>query len=181
MSCNILYLCHVLLIYCYTRLLKPKEYNQCVDAYADAVYRFVLSHLRLADSAQDVVQDAFVRLWEKHEKVEAAKAKTYLFTTAYHCMIDMLRKNKRLHFTDDMSYNTMTNANPEPDLQTHLHRALARLPEIQRSVVLLRDYEGYAYEEIGEICGLKASQVKVYIFRARSKMKAYIGEMNKLI
>ena len=62
-----------------------------------------------------------------------------------------------------------------------LEKALNKLPEIQKSVVLLRDYEGYSYEEIGEICGLKESQVKVYIFRARTFLKNYIGSIEKVV
>ncbi|MCK5078762.1 MAG: RNA polymerase sigma factor, partial [Bacteroidales bacterium] len=52
--------------------------------------------------------------------------------------------------------------------------ALAKLNEVQRSVVLLRDYEGYSYHEIGEITGLNESQVKVYLYRARVYLKNYI-------
>jgi len=55
------------------------------------------------------------------------------------------------------------------------------LPEIQRSVVLLRDYEGYSYNEIAEITGLSESQVKVYIFRARTFLKNYIGSLEIVI
>ena len=58
---------------------------------------------------------------------------------------------------------------------------MEKLPEIQRSVVLLRDYEGYSYQEIGEITGLTESQVKVYIYRARLFLKAYIGQIDSVI
>ena len=67
------------------------------------------------------------------------------------------------------------------DLQEVLHEALNRLPEIQKSVILLRDYEGYNYEEIAEITGLNLSQVKVYIFRGRKQLKEYIGSIEKVI
>jgi RNA polymerase sigma-70 factor (ECF subfamily) len=55
-----------------------------------------------------------------------------------------------------------------------LEIALARLNETQRSLVLMKDYEGYSYEEIGEITGLSASQVKVYLHRARIQLKNYL-------
>jgi RNA polymerase sigma-70 factor (ECF subfamily) len=60
------------------------------------------------------------------------------------------------------------------DLKEVLDLALSRLSEIQRTVVLLRDYEGYSYEEIGEITGLNEAQVKVYIYRARLTLKQYL-------
>ncbi|RLD49112.1 MAG: RNA polymerase sigma factor, partial [Bacteroidetes bacterium] len=60
------------------------------------------------------------------------------------------------------------------DLKEVLDEALKKLNEVQRSVILLRDYEGYSYQEIGEITGLSESQVKVYIYRARVFLKNYI-------
>jgi len=62
-----------------------------------------------------------------------------------------------------------------------LTEALDKLPEIQRSVLLLRDYEGYNYAEIAEITGLNESQVKVYIFRARQTMKDYIKKLELVV
>jgi RNA polymerase sigma-70 factor (ECF subfamily) len=58
---------------------------------------------------------------------------------------------------------------------------MQQLPEIQKSVLLLRDYEGYSYDEIGDLTNLSTSQVKVYIFRARKFMKTYIGKMEVVI
>jgi RNA polymerase sigma-70 factor (ECF subfamily) len=60
------------------------------------------------------------------------------------------------------------------DLKEVLDIALQQLPDIQKSVVLLRDYEGYSYKEIGGITGLSETQVKVYIYRARLFLKKYI-------
>ena len=59
--------------------------------------------------------------------------------------------------------------------------ALSKLPEIQKNVVLLRDYEGYDYAEIGNITGLSESQVKVYIFRARHTLKDYLVGVERVI
>jgi RNA polymerase sigma-70 factor (ECF subfamily) len=67
-----------------------------------------------------------------------------------------------------------TSFNDYSDLKEILDMAVGKLPEIQRSVILLRDYEGYSYEEIGNITNLKESQVKVYIYRARVFLKKYI-------
>ena len=67
------------------------------------------------------------------------------------------------------------------DLQEILHEALSKLPEIQKTVVLLRDYEGYNYSEIAEITALNESQVKVYIFRARQALQAYIKDLDLVL
>jgi RNA polymerase sigma-70 factor (ECF subfamily) len=67
------------------------------------------------------------------------------------------------------------------NLKDILNEALERLPEIQRSLVMLKDYEGYSYEEIGQITGLSGSQVKVYLHRARLQLKQYLVKPENLI
>lgn len=161
--------------------MKVRDYNNCVALNADGVYRFILKNIKREDRAQDIVQEAFMKLWEKHEAIAADKAKSYLFTTAYHCMIDMIRKEKRMESGDDLHRKSEGREMSPPDLQEILHRALDQLPELQRHVILLRDYEGYSYDEIGEICGLNLSQVKVYIYRARVSLKKYIGKPELVI
>lgn len=157
------------------------EYNQCVDSHSDGVYRFILKNLRDEEAAMDIVQDAFEKLWQKFREVSHTKAKAYLFTTAYHRMIDYIRKEKRMNRLD-AGYDLPDQGNGHsPDLKAVLDEALQRLPEIQRSVVLLRDYEGYSYEEIGQITGLNESQVKVYIFRARTALKNYLVSIENLV
>jgi RNA polymerase sigma-70 factor (ECF subfamily) len=115
------------------------------------------------------------------EGVSALKVKTYLFTTAYHTLIDHLRKEKR--YLDYEGYAGLEPAHDKQysDLQEILHRAVQQLPDDQRAVVMLRDYEGYSYQEISEITGLSESQVKVYIYRARVFLRSYIGKMEQVV
>jgi RNA polymerase sigma-70 factor (ECF subfamily) len=127
------------------------------------------------------VQDAFTKMWEKHENVEGKKAKSYLFTAAYHTMIDFIRRDKKFR-GDDLEMDRQVASNYQySDLQEVLNEALETLPGVQKSVLLLRDYEGYSYKEIGDIVSLTESQVKVYIYRARLAMKKYIGSMEILV
>ncbi|TVQ82421.1 MAG: RNA polymerase sigma factor [Bacteroidetes bacterium] len=161
--------------------MTAKEYNQCVDEHADGVYRFILKNIRDEDKARDVVQDSFEKMWTKAGEISFAKAKSYLFTTAYHTMIDSIRRDKKQTVLDDEAFNTHSVHNTYSDLKEVLNEALNKLPEIQRHVIMLRDYEGYAYNEIGEITGLNESQVKVYIYRARMFLKNYIGSLDVVV
>ena len=154
-----------------------EEYNKCVDRYADCLYRFALKTLKQTEDARDIVQESFEKLWINRKKVEPEKAKSYLFTVAYHEMIDEIRKNKRTDNSDTvLDRNELCYCNYS-DLNELLHKIMEKLPEIQRSVLLLRDYEGYSYEEIGKITDLGESQVKVYIYRARRQMRQFIGSL----
>lgn len=157
------------------------EYNKSVDDYSDCLYRFILKNTHDENKAKDIIQDSFEKLWVKIDTVSYEKVKSYLFSTAYHTMIDMLRREKRMTNFDEVWNNQIVQYQQYPDLNKVLHDAVNRLPEIQRSVLMLRDYEGYSYEEIGEITKLSESQVKVYIFRARTFLKNYIGSLETVI
>jgi len=150
------------------------EYNNCVDKLSDAIFRFLLKNTRDKDLANDLVQDSFMKLWLKRKEVDNKKSKSYLFTTAYHTMIDHFRKHERKDSFDPQVHDVGFNDTGFSDLKHVLDEAIQRLTPIQRAVVMLRDYEGYSYKEIGEITELKEAQVKVYIYRARLFLKNYL-------
>lgn len=156
------------------------EYNTCVDLHADNVYRFILKHLKDKERAKDIMQDTFEKLWLKVNDVESSNAKSYMFTAAYRTMIDNIRRDK---FKADFNHVNISQliSNGNITDKEALNIALERLPEIQKTVVMLRDYEGYHYAEIGEITGLTESQVKVYIYRARVALKEYIVKIENII
>ncbi|HRR23627.1 MAG TPA: RNA polymerase sigma factor [Bacteroidia bacterium] len=151
-----------------------------MDQYADGIYRFILHNIKNEDDARDVVQDTFEKCWRNHENVQYEKAKSYLFTTAHHTMIDRIRKSSRQELLSE-NHEEPSHSKHYSDLKNVLKLALDKLPAIQKSVILLRDYEGYDYKEIGEITGLSESQVKVYIYRGRVALKEFIGSLSNVI
>ena len=161
--------------------MTEREYNDCVNTYADNVYRFILKNLRHEEDARDVVQTAFEKMWRNRDDVDATKSKSYLFTVAYHQMIDHIRKVKRMQLKDEFDENARIANRQDNNLKKVLEEALARLNETQRSLVLLKDYEGYSYEAIGQITGLNESQVKVYLHRARLQLKSYLVKLENII
>lgn len=161
--------------------MTERDYNECVTQYADNVYRFILKNLRHEEDAKDVVQTAFEKLWIHREEIDATKSKSYLFTVAYHQMIDHIRKVKRVKLQDEFKENALVQQGTQNNLKKVLEQALSKLSETQRSLILLKDYEGYSYEEIGKITGLSDSQVKVYLHRARVQMKEYLVKVENLI
>jgi RNA polymerase sigma factor (sigma-70 family) len=150
------------------------EYNQCVRDYADNVFRFILKNLRHEEDARDVVQSAFEKMWINRDSVDYSKSRSFLFTVAYNQMIDHLRKVKRITLKEEFNEETRTTDRQYNNARKVLEEALSRLNETHRSLVLLKDYEGYSYEEIGQITGLNTSQVKVYLHRARIQLKNYL-------
>ena len=161
--------------------MTEREYNECVNLYADNVYRFILKNLRHEEDARDVVQGAFEKMWVSRDTVDNDRSKSYLFTVAYHQMIDHIRKNKRISLKEEFNDNAKGSIHQQHDAKRILNEALAQLSEKQRSLVMLKDYEGYSYEEIGQITGLNESQVKVYLHRARLQLREYIVKVENVI
>jgi RNA polymerase sigma factor (sigma-70 family) len=155
--------------------MTEQQYNECVNLYADNVFRFIVKNLRNEEDARDIVQSAFEKVWRNRDSVENEKRKSYLFTVAYNQMIDHIRKAKRVSLTEEFEETSRgLSYQPVSNVQKTLHDALNRLNETQRSLVMLKDYEGYNYEEIGRITGLNESQVKVYLHRARITLRNYL-------
>ncbi|MBK7762299.1 MAG: sigma-70 family RNA polymerase sigma factor [Bacteroidetes bacterium] len=148
------------------------EYNDTVMTCSDDLYRFVFKSIKNVEDARDIVQHAFEILWVKKDEVEYEKVKSYLFTIGYRKMIDELRRKKHINFKEELPEKLGgTTEIKQTGLKKVLHNALDTLPDIQKQLVILKDYEGYSYEEMAKITGLQDSQVKVYLFRARTSLK----------
>jgi RNA polymerase sigma-70 factor (ECF subfamily) len=160
--------------------MTTEDYNDCVEKHADNLYRFILKNIKHEDKACDIIQDAYEKMWRNKSNIDAFKSKSYLFTTAYHALIDNVRKEKRQLSIEETVINDYY-YDSYSDLNEILNKALEMLPQTQKMVIMLRDYEGYSYEEIGEITGLSESQVKVYIYRARLFLKNFIGKPEMVI
>jgi len=159
--------------------MTPQEYNRAVDEYSDRIYRFILKSMNDTERSKDVVQDSYEKLWIHVNEIEFTKAKAWLFSTAYNAMIDILRKEKRIIHTEielDRPYN-----GGYSDLNEILHECLNKLPDYWRSVILLRDYEGYSYKEISNITGFSESQVKINIYRGRMALRKMIGKIEMVV
>jgi len=158
-----------------------KEYNRSVEDYSDSVYRFIRANLKDEDRANDIVQDSYEKLWRNVTDIEYPVVRSWLFSTAYHRMIDIIRKENRIVALEESDDIDFISESQYSDLNEILHLALERLPEIQKSLILLRDYEGYSYREIGDITGLNEAQVKINIYRGRVALKNFIGKIETVI
>jgi RNA polymerase sigma-70 factor (ECF subfamily) len=158
-----------------------KEYNRSVDEYADSVYRFIRGNIKNEHRADDIVQDSYEKLWVHVSEIDFKVVKSWLFTTAYNTMIDIVRREKRMTELEQVAVDDMSYSSGYSDLNEILHKALERLPEHQRVPILLRDYEGYSYKEIGEITDMNEAQVKINIYRGRLALKNYIGKIETVL
>jgi len=158
--------------------VNPKSYNQIVQTYADRLLRYALKYLNnQIEIAEDIVQNCFEALWKKRADVPEEKAKSYLFQVAHNQIVDSYRKSGRMVYqaeVDDTGYK-----HEILEWKDLLDKALAQLNLMQRSMILLKDYEGYSYSEIAEITNSTVGQVKINLFRARKKLKLALQKKTK--
>lgn len=161
--------------------MTTNEYNECVTALADDLYRYASRLLSNQESGKDIVQEVFEKIWKAKDKVRYEESRNYLFKSTYNTCMDHLRKIKvsRKYEESQVTSHMTVNSGLRFELQDFLHQALSKISEVQRSLILLRDYEGYSYKEIGQLTGLNESQVKVNIFRGRKALKTIIQKVNQ--
>lgn len=153
-----------------------------VKAHSNKLYGYAMSFLRNTEDAEDILQDVFEKLWLNRKKVEVEKAKSWMFTTAHNAMLNLINRKSRVQLPGDenLPESSKKDVNKFESNQV-VDRAVNILPPIQKSIILLRDLEGYTYEEIGEMLSLSSSQVKVYLFRARNKIKKQLKGLKELV
>lgn len=159
--------------------MDTREYNNCVQQWSDPLYRFALRCLSDSEEARDAVQTAFAALWEARASVAAGNAKAWLFQVAYRQSVNHFRHRSRLAGAEVLEEETAAPSSRQ--LRQTLDEALDKLDDQSRALVLLKDWEGYSYEEIGRITGLNESQVKVYLHRARRQLKTYLVSVENVL
>lgn len=154
--------------------MTEKDYNESVEAWSDDLYRFAVRCCGDTALGQDAVQEAYLNLWQQRERVPPQRAKSYLFSVAYHQLMSHFRHREVSRRAEQELLAAAGDSHPPDesfDLREAMARALACLPETQRALLQLRDIEDYSFEEIGDMLSLSPQQVHVYLFRARATMK----------
>jgi len=161
-------------------MMQVKEFNHIVHKIKDKMYRIAFRIVRNREEARDVVQDALVKIWKKWDKLrEVDNQEAYCMTITRNMAIDHLRSKKIETSELDSHFDIQSNtANPEriaigKDEYKAVRKFIDALPPNHKSVLELRDIDGYSYKEISEITGYSIEKVKVYLFRARMKIKEH--------
>jgi RNA polymerase sigma-70 factor (ECF subfamily) len=171
----------------------PTAFEQLVKQHQDRVYDFCMRMLADREEAFDVTQEIFVSIHQHMEQFRHdAKISTWIFRISRNHCLNRLKYLKRrgrgrseeYGETSEQEINASVGAPPTPDesleasrTRALVHRAIARLDEDQRVLVVLRDIEGLAYEEIVEITELAEGTVKSRLHRAREKLALILGEL----
>lgn len=157
-----------------------KLYRQWLDEHQDHTWSLARFLLQDSREAEDVTQEAFIKLWQHRESIDSSRVRFWLMrVTRNNCLDRLRRRQQESEFDDNLAGNE---ASPVEGLQRSetgkwLHAAISRLAEPFRSVVILRDVQQHSYQEVAGITGLSMPQVKTYLHRARKQLREHLVEV----
>ncbi len=178
---------------------KIKEDNQeafktLIDKYKQQVFNIAIGFLHDKTSADDVVQDVFIKFWDTRKNFElTAKFSTWLFRVTSNTCINIVRRNKfstsfsslkkkddenkSLNFEDTIEDENNTNFD-EKYRQKHIKSALKiainKLPKKQRIAFILSKYQDFSYKEIADIMELSVSSIESLLHRAKKNLQKHL-------
>ena len=169
--------------------MKKISFRNDVLPLKNELFRLALRITLNRVEAEDVVQETMIKVWNRRDRWEELESiEAFCLTICRNISLDKMRKmehqNQSLeeseHDAPDQSYSS----NPEEQAMQQdklmlIRRLINDLPEKQRSVMQLRDFEGKSYKEIAKVMGISEEQVKVNIFRARQTIRQKYFETEK--
>lgn len=149
------------------------DFEALYSHYCRDIYRFALYLCGNHAEAEDITSETFVRAWNATGRIRAATAKSYLFAIARNHYLESLRRGARRAQLDEMMPDSRANSCMDAERRMEVNRVLEvlqQMPEIDRTVLLLRVQEEWSYQEIADAVRLSLPAVKVKIHRARLKL-----------
>lgn len=155
------------------------DYERMVEQHMDRVHSYAVWMLHDMEEARDVTQEALIRLWTHRRAVRAESVGPWLLKTAHRLVIDRLRRRTRRADLGESRLATLVDEQrPGPErlaggseLGRRIGRALSRLPDRDRSIVLMREVHGATYEEIAKAVDRPLGTVKAALHRARERLR----------
>ena len=158
---------------------EKNAYQELFERYAPRIYQFSLSYLKNQADAEELVQDVFLKIWEKRDTLDQSKnIKSFIFKIAVNTIYDFIRhKNIENAFSDFVRSNSEVGSNNTwhsvifDEMQENLQKLLSQLPEQQQKIFQLSKEEGFSNEEIATKMNLSKRTVENHLYRAVSFLR----------
>lgn len=157
-----------------------KEFKIKLLPLKNKLFRLSLSLMNNRDDAEDAVQEVYIKIWEMQHKLNNLKnIEAFMMTVTRNLCLDKLKskRNKFLTINEDITKHAFSNPHDiteQADLVNKVKQVMKQLPEQQRTIVHLRDVEGYDFNEIMEITGRDMNYLRVNLSRGRKRIKETI-------
>jgi RNA polymerase sigma-70 factor (ECF subfamily) len=160
--------------------MKETDYEDVVAMHKDRVHSYAMTILRNPAEAQDVAQEALIRLWEHRESIPVEGARPWLMRTTHNLCIDHLRRGKVR--SEIGNGEEVVDARPDvapgpqrlaesSDLRRLIDRALEALSPDDRAVIVMREIQALPYDEIAAALDMPLGTLKARLHRARERLR----------
>ena len=147
--------------------------------FSHRILKFCYKVLNNDEIANDIMQEIFVKVYEKRNQFHGTNFKAWIYTIAKNQCINQLRKKRTfVELKEDLNLGYIPQ-NRDFSLQNLIESALAKLPIEYREVIILKDYEDYNYNEISEMLNIEVNLAKVRVFRARAALRKILEPFQK--
>ena len=165
------------------------DFEAAVERHQRKVYTFARYYLGQTEEAEDITQEVFLKLWRHRPRIDAEGTRAWLLKVTRNACFDRLRHRQSAArvFADDAEepiVERVTAAEPGPearaaaaDFRRHLHGALEQLADPMKSIVILREIQGFKYDEIADVLGVPLNTVRVYLHRGRARLRKQLKEV----
>lgn len=157
--------------------MKEISFRNDVLPCKDKIFRLALRITMNRAEAEDIVQDTLIRVWNKRDEWAGfSSIEAYCLTVCRNLSLDRISLKESNHTTLDTQpevpdFSTPHDMLDRKEQMSLVEKLLEGLPELQRSILQLREMEGKNYKEIAEVLGISEDKVKVYLFRARQRLR----------
>lgn len=159
--------------------MTPEEFRNSVLPEGRRLYALAFRYLNNREEAEDAVQEVMMKLWsERNGTVNYSSVAAWCTTVTRNCCIDILRRRKRLRIGDLDEAEEFTAADADTGQRQDYSEAarlvsviVSRMKEPGKSAVILRDIEGYSYEETAEAMGMNVTAIRTLMSRARKQIR----------
>ena len=160
-----------------------RDFRDLAEEYAGRIFTYARYSLRHQEDAEDVTQEVLVRLWKHRDSIEPASTASWVMRVARNMVIDVARRrqSRTAVFAEGADVTEMAghvasdeaadSAAHRAEIREHVEAALAELNEPYRSIVVMREVQGLAYDEIAAAMNMPLGTIKVYLHRARRQLR----------
>lgn len=154
-----------------------KAFMKLFQQYEEDIYRMAYVYLKNESDALDVVQEVAYRSFKKIDTLKNPNyLKTWLIRIAITCSIDLIRKNKKVVQLKPEHQEAISVEDEDLPLSLTLQELLEQLNEEEKSIILLKYYEGYSFQEIADILNIPLGSAKSVLYRTLGKLRKQFKE-----
>ncbi len=163
--------------------MTAEEFKNKALPYSRKLYPMLFRILKDQEETMDALQDLMVKLWTKRDELEnCTNLHSYIYTMAKNHGFDLLKKKRPSAITEHEENKILNFSDNGKEQETkekfeHVRNVIERLPEKMRTVIQMRDIDGFTFEEIKDITGYEIKYIRVILSRARLKVKQEVEKI----